>query len=220
MPQLVGNLTRINQLFRFFHKGHLLIHKFCICNYTTYLYTTPPTNYTLTWQTSYLSLSSLQDHLNGVIVYCIASKCLYFWNACFLFQSGGTTVPLEHNTVRFVDNFSAGTRGAASAEYFFDHDYSVIFLHRQKSLEPFVRHFNGQRFFDMLEINERGPSTTISGNKPNLKQMCRSFWLHFVASSWHFNLLSKFRRTIALGTFCLLQGFNIDTQNMFWLHVK
>ena len=26
-------------------------------------------------------------------------------------------MPLEHNTVRFVDNFSAGTRGAASAEY-------------------------------------------------------------------------------------------------------
>lgn len=33
-----------------------------------------------------------------------------------LIQSGGTTVPLEHNTVRFVDNFSAGNRGAASAE--------------------------------------------------------------------------------------------------------
>ena len=30
--------------------------------------------------------------------------------------SGGTTVPLERNTVRFIDNFSVGTRGAASAE--------------------------------------------------------------------------------------------------------
>lgn len=29
---------------------------------------------------------------------------------------GGTTVPLEHNTVRFLDNFSTGSRGAASAE--------------------------------------------------------------------------------------------------------
>ena len=27
-----------------------------------------------------------------------------------LVTSGGTTVPLEVNTVRFVDNFSAGTR--------------------------------------------------------------------------------------------------------------
>ena len=56
-----------------------------------------------------------------------------------LITSGGTTVPLEHNTVRFVDNFSAGTRGATSAEYFLKNGYSVIFLHRSKSLEPFIR---------------------------------------------------------------------------------
>lgn len=30
--------------------------------------------------------------------------------------SGGTTVPLEKNTVRFIDNFSTGARGATSAE--------------------------------------------------------------------------------------------------------
>ena len=34
-----------------------------------------------------------------------------------LITSGGTTVPLENQTVRFIDNFSAGTRGATSAEY-------------------------------------------------------------------------------------------------------
>lgn len=32
--------------------------------------------------------------------------------------SGGTTVPLERNCVRFIDNFSAGTRGAMSTEEF------------------------------------------------------------------------------------------------------
>ena len=32
--------------------------------------------------------------------------------------SGGTTVPLEKNCVRFIDNFSKGTRGALSAEEF------------------------------------------------------------------------------------------------------
>lgn len=32
--------------------------------------------------------------------------------------SGGTTVPLERNCVRFIDNFSKGTRGALSAEAF------------------------------------------------------------------------------------------------------
>lgn len=31
-------------------------------------------------------------------------------------SSGGTVVPLERQMVRFLDNFSAGTRGAISAE--------------------------------------------------------------------------------------------------------
>lgn len=69
---------------------------------------------------------------------------------------------MEHNTVRFVDNFSAGTRGSASAEYFLEYDYAVIFMHRQKSLEPFTRHFSRQQLFDMLELHESGPSTTIN----------------------------------------------------------
>ena len=33
-----------------------------------------------------------------------------------LVTSGGTTAPLERTAVRFVDNFSSGSRGAASAE--------------------------------------------------------------------------------------------------------
>lgn len=58
-----------------------------------------------------------------------------------LVTSGGTTVPLENNTVRFIDNFSAGKRGASSAEQFLFHGYSVIFLHREFSLTPFNRPF-------------------------------------------------------------------------------
>lgn len=85
-------------------------------------------------------------------------------NKIVLVTSGGTTIPLEHNTVRFVDNFSAGTRGSSSAEYFLDQGYAVIFMHRQKSLEPFTRHFTGQQLFDMLEINEDGPGTQITVN--------------------------------------------------------
>lgn len=34
--------------------------------------------------------------------------------------SGGTTVPLERHCVRFIDNFSGGTRGALSAENFLE----------------------------------------------------------------------------------------------------
>jgi len=56
--------------------------------------------------------------------------------------SGGTTVPLERNTVRFIDNFSTGTRGAASVERFLAKGYYVIFLSRRRSVQPFVRHFD------------------------------------------------------------------------------
>jgi hypothetical protein len=44
----------------------------------------------------------------------------YLDEACGLavVTSGGTTVPLEKRCVRFVDNFSQGSRGALSAEEF------------------------------------------------------------------------------------------------------
>lgn len=74
-----------------------------------------------------------------------------------LVTSGGTTVPLENNTVRFIDNFSAGTRGASSAEQFLKNGYSVIFLHREFSLTPYNRFFThnvGSCFLDYF--NEIG----------------------------------------------------------------
>ncbi|KAL7416343.1 DNA/pantothenate metabolism flavoprotein [Mrakia frigida] len=72
-----------------------------------------------------------------------------------LVTSGGTSVPLEKNMVRFLDNFSAGTRGATSAEYFLAHSYAVIFLHRQHSLLPFTRHYSHSThpFLDLLQID-------------------------------------------------------------------
>jgi len=54
-------------------------------------------------------------------------------------SSGGTTVPLERNTVRFIDNFSTGNRGAAMAEALLDAGYAVVFLHREHSAFPFAR---------------------------------------------------------------------------------
>ena len=52
--------------------------------------------------------------------------------------SGGTTVPLERRCVRFIDNFSAGTRGALSTEEFLDAGYLVVFLNRKQSIQPFT----------------------------------------------------------------------------------
>lgn len=70
-----------------------------------------------------------------------------------LVTSGGTTVPLETQTVRYIDNFSAGTRGATSAEYFLENGYAVIFLHRQFSLLPYSRHYshNTRSFLDFMK---------------------------------------------------------------------
>lgn len=77
-----------------------------------------------------------------------------------LVTSGGTTVPLEINTVRFVDNFSRGTRGAASVEHFLEHGYAVIFLHRDRSLQPFVRHVENN-IFEFLQISSDSDSARI-----------------------------------------------------------
>ena len=75
-----------------------------------------------------------------------------------LVTSGGTTVPLENQTVRFIDNFSAGTRGATSAEYFLEAGYAVIFLHRQFSLLPYSRHYSHSTncFLDYMTYNDQG----------------------------------------------------------------
>lgn len=71
-----------------------------------------------------------------------------------LITSGGTTVPLESQTVRFLDNFSVGTRGSTSAEHFLDAGYHVIFLHRRGSLQPFSRHFMQRNILDLLQIED------------------------------------------------------------------
>ncbi|VDH97017.1 phosphopantothenate-cysteine ligase, partial [Mytilus galloprovincialis] len=68
--------------------------------------------------------------------------------------SGGTTVPLESKTVRFLDNFSVGTRGALSTEYFLKRGYAVIFLTRNRGLRPFLRHVPKTNILDLLTITD------------------------------------------------------------------
>ena len=84
-----------------------------------------------------------------------------------LVTSGGTTVPLENQTVRFIDNFSAGTRGATSAEYFLQEGYAVIFLHRQYSLLPYSRHYSHSTncFLDFMD--EGTPSGAPNSTSPD-----------------------------------------------------
>ncbi|KAF2150368.1 DFP-domain-containing protein [Myriangium duriaei CBS 260.36] len=79
-----------------------------------------------------------------------------------LVTSGGTTVPLETNMVRFVDNFSAGTRGATSAEWFLRQGYAVIFLHREFSLLPFARHYSHSSHNCFLDYLSPSPPSSSS----------------------------------------------------------
>ncbi|GFO30082.1 phosphopantothenate--cysteine ligase [Plakobranchus ocellatus] len=85
-------------------------------------------------------------------------------NRIVLITSGGTTVPLESRTVRFIDNFSIGTRGATSAEYFLKQGYAVLFLHRHRSLQPFHHRVN-KNILDVLSVEESN-GTTIKVQAP------------------------------------------------------
>uniref|UniRef100_H2ZA96 DNA/pantothenate metabolism flavoprotein C-terminal domain-containing protein n=1 Tax=Ciona savignyi TaxID=51511 RepID=H2ZA96_CIOSA len=77
-----------------------------------------------------------------------------------LVTSGGTTVPLEQNSVRHLDNFSTGGRGSKSAEEFLRIGYRVIFLHRKGALFPFARLLsNSEEVMQKLEVDSQGRIT-------------------------------------------------------------
>ncbi|XP_060614673.2 phosphopantothenate--cysteine ligase isoform X1 [Anolis sagrei] len=75
-----------------------------------------------------------------------------------LVTSGGTQVPLEARPVRFLENFSSGRRGAASAERFLAAGYGVCFLYRARSAFPFARRLPppGPALLDALRLREGG----------------------------------------------------------------
>uniref|UniRef100_A0A8C0J805 DNA/pantothenate metabolism flavoprotein C-terminal domain-containing protein n=1 Tax=Chelonoidis abingdonii TaxID=106734 RepID=A0A8C0J805_CHEAB len=76
-----------------------------------------------------------------------------------LVTSGGTQVPLEARAVRFLENFSSGRRGAASAERLVRAGYGVCFLHRARSAFPWARALPppGPALLDALRV-QPGPS--------------------------------------------------------------
>ncbi|TRY91490.1 hypothetical protein DNTS_029470 [Danionella cerebrum] len=95
-----------------------------------------------------------------------------------LITSGGTKVPLESRTVRFLDNFSSGRRGSSSAEYFLDSGYAVIFLHRHRSLYPYTRLYTGSNFLDGLKLETRGQTSQIQVDEdafPNIAEVLRKY---------------------------------------------
>lgn len=97
-----------------------------------------------------------------------------------LITSGGTKVPLESRTVRFLDNFSSGRRGACSAEYFIDSGYAVVFLHRHRSLYPYTRTFSTINMLDALQFRSEafGNSGEVVVNQkvlPNIAKVLKRY---------------------------------------------
>ena len=98
-------------------------------------------------------------------------------NKVVLVTSGGTIIPFERNTVRFIDNFSQGTRGSASTEYFLQQEnIAVIFLYRSTTLRPFLRHFAHTNFLDMLEMNQSSPTLQI---RPDHEKKIKEIWSQY-----------------------------------------
>ncbi|XP_034022144.1 phosphopantothenate--cysteine ligase [Thalassophryne amazonica] len=99
-----------------------------------------------------------------------------------LITSGGTKVPLESRTVRFLDNFSSGRRGASSAEYFIESGYAVVFLHRHRSLYPYSRTFSTINVLDALQFKSENEDSSVSGELvvnqqvlPNIAQVLKRY---------------------------------------------
>lgn len=91
--------------------------------------------------------------------------------------SGGTTVPLERNCVRFIDNFSRGNRGAFSAESFLADGYAVIFLTRAGSAQPFVVDFQERlgvsTLADVFQMRSDGSLCVALGSHEELAEASR-----------------------------------------------
>ena len=87
-------------------------------------------------------------------------------------SSGGTSVPLEKNTVRSVENMSTGARGARSAERFLKAGHPVIFFHRTESLQPFSVEIQGEWTKIMESLDK---SDKKSGNKADFFKKVDSF---------------------------------------------
>ncbi|KAI7794793.1 phosphopantothenate--cysteine ligase [Triplophysa rosa] len=139
----------------------------------------------------------------------------------FLITSGGTKVPLESRTVRFLDNFSSGRRGASSAEYFLDSGYAVIFLHRHRSLYPYSRLYTGVNVLDGLRIQsdkeEAGQVVVDQKVLPNIGMVLKRY--HEVKASGlllpvEFNTLSEYLHLLKAAAQALS---SIGSKAMFYL---
>lgn len=69
-----------------------------------------------------------------------------------LITSGGTTVPLEVNAVRFITNFSSGGRGAFFVETLAERGWACVLLHHRTAVMPFRRTLDALSTAQLFDI--------------------------------------------------------------------
>ncbi|PWV13127.1 hypothetical protein C3747_45g200 [Trypanosoma cruzi] len=78
-----------------------------------------------------------------------------------LVTSGGTAVPIEVNSVRYLSNFSSGGRGAGMVEALLQRGWACVFLYHEHSSRPFRRnldHLSTEQLFAELAAPVRSPN--------------------------------------------------------------
>ncbi|CXI18430.1 phosphopantothenoylcysteine synthetase, putative [Plasmodium berghei] len=89
-------------------------------------------------------------------------------NEIILITSGGTKVSLEHASIRSVENFSTGKRGAHIGEYFLLKNKKVIFLYRKGTFKPFEYNLKQLSTLNNFEIKNQNIHFNLSNVDNNL----------------------------------------------------
>lgn len=146
-----------------------------------------------------------------------------------LITSGGTKVPLESRTVRFLDNFSSGRRGASSAEYFIESGYAVIFLHRHRSLYPYTSMFSSMNMLEALKFRSEEEASSDAAEVvvnqqvfPNITKVLKKYQEvkeNRLLLPIEFNTLSDYLHLLkaaaqALSTIGRIESFKNTNHNM------
>jgi len=126
-----------------------------------------------------------------------------------LVTSGGTSVPLEKNCVRSLENFSTGNRGAASTEWFLRSGYAVIFLTRKGSVGPFGRHV-------ARVSSQRMDLEFMNYLEESLDSECYKIQLKVSDSSWVVDVLREYHTTKRKGLLMQVQ-FTTLVDYLFYL---
>ncbi|KPA79706.1 hypothetical protein ABB37_05472 [Leptomonas pyrrhocoris] len=92
--------------------------------------------------------------------------------------SGGTTVPLEVNAVRFITNFSSGGRGAHLVEALAERGWACVLMHHRTAVMPFRRVLDSMSAAELFDVMSPNASSTAAADSPKAAEARRMAELH------------------------------------------